>query len=138
MTASRDHDARVWQVSTGASTVLHGHFGPVFGASFSPDDRFVVTAGPITAGLWETATGHLVTYLRGPDAPLTSASFSPDGRWILTADRDGTLRLYRCELCGGLDELVATAEARLAGIATTPLSAERQRVVPSVARVSRS
>ncbi len=138
VTASRDHDARVWQVSTGASTVLHGHFGPVFGASFSPDDRFVVTAGPITAGLWETATGHLVTYLRGPDAPLTSASFSPDGRWILTADRDGTLRLYRCELCGGLDELVATAEARLAGIATTPLSAERQRVVPSVARVSRS
>ena len=46
LTTSRDHDARIWNVETGKPTVLlRGHFGPVFGASFSPDQRWVVTAG---------------------------------------------------------------------------------------------
>ena len=47
------HVAIAMDVRSGVSTLLRSHFGPVFGASFSPDRRFVVTAGPSTAGLWE-------------------------------------------------------------------------------------
>jgi WD40 repeat protein len=127
VTASRDHDARIWDVATGTMTVLlRGHFGPVFGASFSPDGRWVVTAGPITAGLWQVSNGRLLFYLRGHTEPLTSASFSPDGSRILTSSRDGTLRTYTCELCGGIDDLLAVASARLASLARPLTAAERE------------
>jgi WD40 repeat protein len=127
VTSSRDHDARIWDVATGKSTVLRGHFGPVFGASFSPDGRWVVTAGPSTAGLWQVSTGQLLLYLRGHSEPLTSASFGPDSRSILTSSRDGTVRVYACEICGGLGELVALAKVRLAQLARPLTPAERKR-----------
>ena len=127
-TASRDHDARVWDVATGVQLVLlRGHFGPVFGASFSPDARWVVTAGPTTAGLWPVDSGRLLLYLRGPSAPLRSAVFSPDGTRIVAASRDGTVRTYRCEPCGAVEALVTTAEARLAHIWAPLTPAERKR-----------
>jgi WD40 repeat protein len=134
VTASRDHDGRIWNVATGRMTVLlRGHFGPVFGARFSPDGRWVVTAGPTTAGLWEVATGRLLTYLRGHKGALTSASFSPDGRQILTSGRDGTVRRYTCTICGGISELVALAERRLAALSRLLSPGERERYLPAVA-----
>jgi WD40 repeat protein len=111
--------------------ILRGHFGPVFGASFSPDGRWIVTAGPVTAGLWQTSDGRLLTYLRGHKEPLTSASFSPDGRRILTSSRDGTIRVYRCELCGGIDALLGLANKRITGLGRLMTPAQRQRYLPT-------
>jgi WD40 repeat protein len=131
VTSSRDHDVRIWDVATGMpSELLRGHFGPVFGASFSPDSRWVVSAGPSTAGLWQVSDGRLLLYLRHHTEPLTSASFSPDGRRILTSSRDGTVQSYRCELCGGIDDLLVLANTRLAGLARPLTAAERQRYLP--------
>jgi WD40 repeat protein len=131
VTSSRDHDARVWDVSTGGmAELLRAHQGPVFGASFSPDGRWIVTAGPVTAGLWQVSNGRLLTYLRGHKEPLTSASFSPDGRHILTSSRDGTVRMYFCELCGGIDDLLGLANARIDGLARLMTPAQRQRYLP--------
>lgn len=132
LTTSRDHDARIWDVETGKPTVLlRGHFGPVFGASFSPDQRWVVTAGPATAGLWQASNGRLLFYLHGHKEPLTSASFSPDGHGILTSSRDGTVRTYSCDLCAGLDELLILAKARLAALSRLLTPAERARYIPA-------
>lgn len=130
VTSSRDHLARVWQVATGASTVVRGHFGPVFAASLSPDNRFVVTAGPTTAGLWLAASGRWIAYLHGHTGPLTSATFSSDGQRILTSSRDGTVREYGCDLCGGVNALVAVAEARLGALGRPLSDAARRRYVP--------
>jgi WD40 repeat protein len=123
LTASADHDGRIWSRSTGMPLrVLRGHFGPVSDASFSPDGRWVVTAGPVSAALWEVASGELVFYLRGHEGRVVSASFTSDGRRIVTASEDGTVRTYRCAVCGPLDELVVLAERRLraTGRALTP------------------
>jgi WD40 repeat protein len=115
VTASFDHDARIWDARTGALLqVLRGHFAVVSDAEFSPDGRWVVTAGPTTAGLWNARSGQLVFFLRGHSARLTSATFDPSSRRILTASEDGTVRTYRCDVCGGLDSLLALAKARLA------------------------
>ncbi len=114
VTASRDREARVWNLATGDSLVLQGHFGPVQDARFSPNARWVVTAGPGRAGLWDARTGSQITLLRGHKGILTSAGFDPTGRTIVTGGVDGTIRRYRCDICGGLDELVELAERRLA------------------------
>jgi len=73
-----------------------------------------VTAGPITAALWQRDADRPYFYLRGDTALLTSVSFSPDGRLVLSSSKDGSVRLYRCEVCGNLNELTALAEHRLA------------------------
>jgi WD40 repeat protein len=128
VTASLDHDARIWDVATGKTLhVLRGHFAFVNGASFSPNGRWVVTAGPGTAGLWPTSTGVLQDYLYGHKGPLDSAVFSPDGKVILTAGRDGTIRTYRCDICGNLPELVAFAKSRLARTGRVLTPAERAK-----------
>ena len=115
VTASLDHDARIWDATTGRLLhVLRGHFAVVSDAEFSPDGRWVVTAGPTTAGLWDVRTGQLVFFLRGHRGRLTSATFDPSGRRILTASVDGTARTSLCDVCGGLDSLVALAKSRLA------------------------
>jgi WD40 repeat protein len=49
--------------------------------------------------------------------PVTAASLSPDGTRVLTSSLDGTVRMYRCEICSGLDGLLELAKRRLAGFA---------------------
>ena len=113
VTASVDHDARLWDAVSGRLLrVLRGHFAVVSDAEFSPDGRWIVTAGPTTAGLWDVHTGQLVFFLRGHEARLTSAAFDPTSRNIVTASIDGSVRTYRCDVCGGLDDLVRLATKR--------------------------
>ena len=111
-------NVETWDVQTGERLhVLVGHFGSVSGGAFSPDGRWIVTAGPISAGLWQAGADRPYAYLRGGDTKLqglTAVSFSPDGRLILSASKDGSVRLYRCEVCGNLEALTALADARLA------------------------
>jgi WD40 repeat protein len=114
VTASLDSDARIWDVATRTLVrTLAGHTGPVRDAEFSPDGRWVVTAGT-KAGIWNARTSKRLMFVQSDGEPLTAATFDPTGRTILTGSRDGTVRTYRCELCGNLDDLLALAKKRLA------------------------
>jgi hypothetical protein len=113
VTASKDGDARLWDARTGEPLwVLRGHSGTVFDASFSPNGRFVVTGGPTTAGVWDTKARERFYFLRGDGGPVRAAAFSSPTR-IVTRGDDG-VRDYVCDICGGLRELLALAEQRLA------------------------
>jgi len=128
VTASRDHDARIWAAGTGAPLqVLRGHFAVVSDARFSADGRWVVTAGPMTAGLWSSAGGLPVLLLSGHVGKVLSASFSPDSRQIATGGQDGTVRLWQCAICGRTEELLALADARLAATGRIATAEERWR-----------
>lgn len=116
VTASRDKDVRIWSIP-GAKDLqlLRWHFGPVASATFSLDGRWILTAGPSSAGLGLAATGQRVVFLRGHTQPLVGAVFAgKDGRLVVTAAKDGTVRSWRCGLCGGVDDLISLAERRLA------------------------
>jgi WD40 repeat protein len=130
VTASRDRTARIWDAETGEPlSVLRGHFAIVSDASFSPDGRFVVTAGPGTAGLFEADAGRLLLYLSGHEDILLSAVFDPTGTRIVTGGRDGTVRVYDCEVCGSGRSLVAAAERRLAQTRRVLSVEERERLL---------
>ena len=87
-TSSEDNDARVWDARTGkALPALRGHFNAVRDVDFSPDGRWLVTAGPTTAALWDARSGDRLFYLYGHAKP------SP--QWRSTnwkADRNGRRR----------------------------------------------
>ncbi len=71
----------------------------------------------------------MITLLRGHKGILTSAGFDPTGRTIVTGGVDGTIRTYRCDICGGLDELVKLAERRLAATGSELTADELNRSV---------
>ncbi len=115
LTASLDHDVREWSAENGMPlAVVKAHQGRVSDARYSPDGRWIVTAGPGAAGVWDARTRRRLFYLGGHDGPLSGAAFAPDSRTIVTTGADGTVRTYRCEVCGDLDALVAQADRRLA------------------------
>jgi WD40 repeat protein len=114
VTASLDKDVRLWSVRSGKVHLLRWHSSPVLGAWFSRDGRWILTAGPGAAGVGLVATRQRVLFLRGHKGPIVGAAFAgEDGRLIVTAGRDGTIRRYRCDLCGKVDELIALAQKRL-------------------------
>ena len=61
--------------------------------------------------MWRADNALLFAVLPG------HTKFSPDGKLVLTAGEDGMLRLYRCDLCAGIDGLAALAKRRLAALA---------------------
>jgi WD40 repeat protein len=112
----------MWDARTGKLLhLLVGHFGPVRTGAFSSDGRWIATAGPTVVGLWQRNGEEPYFYLRiatqpDPTKHLTAVSFSPNGRFVLSSSEDGSIRLYRCELCGNLNALMALAAARLRGL----------------------
>ncbi|MFL5965943.1 MAG: hypothetical protein ACJ747_05260 [Gaiellaceae bacterium] len=115
LTSSKDGTIGVWSVSSGTLiSRLRWHFGPVSAVALSPDGHWIVTAGPSTAGIGTADGDH--TFLRGPSKPLVGAVFAGrDGRFVVTASKDGTIRRYRCVVCGDAQELERVARRRLAG-----------------------
>ena len=127
-TASVNHDAFIWPVKDGCcKRILSGHVATVTDLEVSFDGRWVVTAGPTTAGLWNAKNGRLLSFLRGSGAQLTSVAFSPKGWRVVTGSKDGTVATYDCQLCGGVNQLIGMAKARLADLGRDLNAAERKK-----------
>jgi WD40 repeat protein len=139
VTASSDNTARIWDAASGRTlVVLKGHTGLLFAARFSPDGRTVVTASEDgTARVWDAATGEELLELLGDGDPVTDAGFDPAGRRVVTAGLgvdpaappslpvglDGAARIYRCGVCGSLEDLLREAQGQI----TRELTAAERR-----------
>ncbi|HET8950384.1 MAG TPA: BTAD domain-containing putative transcriptional regulator [Solirubrobacteraceae bacterium] len=99
-----DDGARVWDLATGAATVLDQP-GPVYSAALSPDGRRVVTGGADgVARIWDVAGGGPST-IRASREALESVQFSADGRRLVTAGDDGVVRIFDARGGPPLEEL---------------------------------
>jgi WD40 repeat protein len=134
VTSSIDADGHIWNASTFEhERALRGHTAIVGDVVFSPDRRWLATAGPTTVGIWEVRTarriekGTPVFLLRGHGPRVRSVAFFPDSRRVASIGDDGTVRTYLCELCGTTGELVRQARRRLDRLGANLTPAERRR-----------
>lgn len=74
---------------------LVGHAGPVYGLSFSPDNRYLLSSSEDkTVRLWSTDTYTSLVSYKGHTAPVWDVSFGPFGHYFATASHDQTARLW--------------------------------------------
>jgi WD40 repeat protein len=121
-----DGAARVFEVATGRLVAELPHSGPVFDVGFSPDGRFLVTASSDSPTIWDLESQRPLVELFGHRAGVFAVDFSPDGASILSAGADQTIRIWRCEVCAPIDEVLRVARTRMLRELTP---AERARFV---------
>jgi WD40 repeat protein len=82
---------------------------------FSPDGKWLLTydlEGNVR--LWDMSTGRSIADLRGHEGFATTCDFSKDAtRRVVIGSADGKARIYSCEVCASLGDLLALAQKRV-------------------------
>jgi WD40 repeat protein len=86
--------AMAWNLTTGTSHVLSGHFNNIPSVAFSHDGKLLATAGDDQqVKLWSVPGWKNIQMLRGTER-FKAVAFSPDGRWIATGGDSGTITIW--------------------------------------------
>jgi WD40 repeat protein len=87
---SFDQSVKLWDVSSRKLKLALGEHpsGQVKGVSFSPDGKFLVSAGADGVRLWDLGTGKLLQFFESNQGVLTVA-FSPNGKILAEAGGAG-------------------------------------------------
>lgn len=98
----KDYPVLLWDLwaksPASGPMALRGHDRPVRAVTFSPDLRWVITAGvDRTVRLYHLQAKHPAAeqkILLGHQNTVTQLLVSPDARWLISASLDGTARIW--------------------------------------------
>jgi WD40 repeat protein len=124
-TTGIEEPVKVWRVSTGQNVaVFPSSTIDAESVAFDRSGQLVISANRRgTASVWDIATGTAAATVRGPRRiNMLGARITANGR-ILIAGADQKLRLYPCDVCGSLKDLLALARTRI----TRDLTPEEQQ-----------
>ncbi|XP_067297096.1 transcription initiation factor TFIID subunit 5 isoform X2 [Pseudorasbora parva] len=77
------------------SKILHGHSGPVYGVSFSPDRNYLLSSSEdSTVRLWSLQTFTCLVGYKGHNYPVWDTQFSPFGYYFVSGGHDRVARLW--------------------------------------------
>jgi WD40 repeat protein len=107
-----DRTARVWEIATGRLVAELPHVGSVGGVAFSPNGRFLVAASGSAPTIWDLGSQRPLVQLFGHQGRVDAVDFSPDGSSIVSGGVDRTVRIWRCEVCAPIDEVLQLARSR--------------------------
>eukprot|EP00727_Mastigamoeba_balamuthi_P010756 m51a1_g6302 putative transcription initiation factor tfiid subunit 5-like (642) ;mRNA; f:301240-304270 len=97
--AFSDSSVRLWDVAdpNRKYRALRGHYGPVYGLSFSPDCKWLLSSSEdTTVRLWSIDAGaaaNVVCY-KGHGAPVWDVAFAPAMYYFASASHDRTARVW--------------------------------------------
>jgi WD40 repeat protein len=94
-------DVRTWDIPAGTLRAAFSlHSLRVMHAAFSPDGRYLLTAGDDgIARIWDTSVRNAPLMLPHPSASFAVSRFSPDGSKIATSADNGGMRI--CDVATG-------------------------------------
>ncbi|MBV9125523.1 MAG: hypothetical protein JO112_19415, partial [Planctomycetes bacterium] len=78
-----------------ALKILQANQGPIRAVAFSPNGKFLATAGNDNLiHVWGLASGSELRQLAGHQQAVTSVAFAPDGKTLASGSLDRTVRLW--------------------------------------------
>jgi WD40 repeat protein/DNA-binding SARP family transcriptional activator len=112
VTAGEDRTARVWPATDGPSLLLRGHTDAVTGAVFYDRGRKVLTTSfDGTLRMWDSRSGRQLAVLMSSPTELHGVAVSGGGDIAVLAEH-GIVHVFRCEVCGSLDDVRKLAGSR--------------------------
>jgi WD40 repeat protein/DNA-binding SARP family transcriptional activator/energy-coupling factor transporter ATP-binding protein EcfA2 len=109
---------------------LVGHLWGLQDAAWSPDGRWIATAGDDTdVRIWDARTGKGRSTLFGHSANVVSLEWSPDSRNLASGALDGTARVWRAFGQGGRQMLALAGHGTGSGVAGVAFSPNGDRLL---------